>query len=168
MEAKVLLAYASRSGSTAEIAERIAAVLRRRSIAVDLMPVTQVNQIEGYDAVILGSAVYYGSWRKEAARFLTAWEEALKGKKVWFFSSGPGGEGDPVALLDGWTFPPNQREIADRIQPRGTAVFHGVMDESKLSFLERWLLKKMDAPLGDFRDWDLIIGWAEGIAADLG
>lgn len=163
----VLLAYASRSGSTAEIADKIAEVLRMKGIPVDLVPVSQVKELEGYEVVILGSAVYYGRWRKDAVKFLAAQAEVLKDKKVWFFSSGPAGEGDPVELLDGWTFPPLQQEIADRIQPRGTAVFHGVMDESKLNFFERWLLKRMEAPMGDFRDWDLITNWAESIAAVL-
>jgi menaquinone-dependent protoporphyrinogen oxidase len=164
---KVLLTYASRSGSTAEIGDKIAEVLRLTGFAVDLLPVAEVNELEEYSAVILGSAVYYGRWRKEAVKFLKDQEGALMDKKVWFFSSGPAGEGDPVALLDGWTFPPLLGEIADRIQPQGTVVFHGVMERSKMNFIERWLLKKMEAPLGDFRDWDSITAWAERIAADL-
>ena len=167
MKDKVLLAYASRSGSTAEIGEKITEVLRLAGIAVDLLPVDEVNELKEYSAVILGSAVYYGRWRKEAVKFLKAQEGALVDKKVWFFSSGPAGDGDPVALLEGWTFPPLLMEIADRIQPQGTVVFHGVMDRSKMNFFESWLLKKMEAPLGDFRDWDSIARWAEGIAAVL-
>ena len=167
MGGKVLLAYATRSGSTAEIAERIKEILVLRGLAVDLKPVSNVDSLDQYRAVILGSAVYYGRWRKEAVKFLTAQEETLKNKEVWFFSSGPAGEGDPVELLDGWTFPPLQAEIADLIQPKGTAVFHGVMDPSRLNIFERWLLKRMEAPMGDFRDWDLITSWAEEIAAGL-
>lgn len=167
MGEKVLLAYATRSGSTAEIAERIKEFLVLRGLAVDLKPVSEVESLDQYRTIILGSAVYYGRWRKDAVKFLTVQEEVLKGKEVWFFSSGPAGEGDPVELLDGWTFPPLQAEIAGRIQPRGTAVFHGVMDPSKLNIFERWLLKRMDAPMGDFRDWDLVTSWAEEIAAGL-
>lgn len=168
MRQKVLLTYASRSGSTAEIGEKIAEVLRSSGADVDLLPVGQAEDLEGYSAIILGSAIYYGSWRKEAEKFLKGQENALKDNKVWLFSSGPAGEGDPVELLDGWTFPPNLQEIADRIQPRGTTVFHGVMDESKLNFLERFILKKMGAPMGDFRDWDGITAWAEEIVQQLG
>ena len=164
---KVLVAYASRSGSTAEIGEKIAEVLRREGLAVDLQPVGQVKGLEGYSTVLLGSAVYYGRWRKEAVNFLAAKEKDLLDKKVWFFSSGPAGEGDPVELLEGWTFPPLQQEIADRIHPQGVIVFHGVMDDKKMNFFERWILKKMDAPLGDFRDWEMITGWAEDVAEQL-
>lgn len=167
MKDKVLLTYASRSGSTAEIGERIAEVLRTAGADVDLLPVGQVEDLEGYSAVILGSAIYYGSWRKEAEKFLIGQESALKENKVWFFSSGPAGAGDPVELLDGWMFPPNMQEIADRIKPRGTAVFHGVLNERNLNFLERFILKRMGAPMGDFRDWDLIRGWAEEIVHQL-
>jgi len=167
MAERALLVYTSRSGSTAEIAEKIAEVLRGMNIPTDCVPVDQKKELDGYSAVILGSAVYYGRWRKDAVKFLKVQEDVLKDKKVWFFSSGPAGEGDPVELLDGWTFPPLQQEIADRIQPKGTAVFHGVMQEDNLNFLERWLLNKMKAPMGDFRDWEMITSWAESIAADL-
>ena len=167
MNDKVLLAYASRYGSTAGIAEKIADVLRAAGHEVDLRPVGQVGGLDSYSAVILGSAVYYGSWRKEAEKFLISQSEALQGKKVWFFSSGPAGEGDPVELLEGWTFPSNLQETADKIQPRGTAVFHGVMDEKKMNFLERFILKRMGAPLGDFRDWGQITNWAEEIVQEL-
>jgi menaquinone-dependent protoporphyrinogen oxidase len=167
MKEKALVAYASRFGSTAEISERIAEVLRSAGIDVDLQPVDQVQDLKNYSAIILGSAVYFGGWRKDAVKFLKTREADLKDKKVWFFSSGPAGAGDPVELLDGWTFPSTQQEIADRIQPRGVAVFHGVMDKANLNFMERWMLKKMDAPMGDFRDWDLITGWAENIVGDL-
>ena len=167
MKDKVLVAYASRSGSTAEIGERIAEVLRDAGVTVELHAVDQVGELKDYSAVILGSAVYFGAWRKEAVKFLKAREEDLMSKKVWFFSSGPAGEGDPVELLDGWTFPVAQQEIADRIQPRGTAVFHGVMDEANLKYWEQLLLKMMEAPMGDFRDWDLITSWAEEIIRNL-
>lgn len=167
MKERVLVAFASKYGATAGIAEKIAEVIRQAGWEVDLVPVHQVRDLEGYGAVVLGSAVYYGRWRGDAVKFLKKQEAALKDRKVWFFSSGPLAEGDPVALLEGWTFPPLQQQIADRIQPRGIGVFHGVMDERKLSGMERWILEKMGAPSGDFRDWELIASWAEGIAKEL-
>ena len=80
MGEKVLLAYATRSGSTAEIAEKIKDVLVLRGLAVDLKPVSGVDSLDQYRAVILGSAVYYGRWRKEAVKFLTDRENVLKEK----------------------------------------------------------------------------------------
>jgi menaquinone-dependent protoporphyrinogen oxidase len=99
--------------------------------------------------------------------FLKENEKTLSEKKVWFFSSGPLGEGDPVELLDGWQFPPLQQAIADRIQPRGIAVFHGVLDEEKLNFFEKSVFNKLESTVGDFRDWDTITNWAEAISKDL-
>jgi menaquinone-dependent protoporphyrinogen oxidase len=167
MMEKALVAYASKYGATAGIADKIAEILRNAGKQVDLLPVREVASLDNYGTVILGSAVYYGRWRREAVNFLKEREKALKDKQVWFFSSGPIDEGDPVELLDGWTFPSLQQEIADRVQPRDIAVFHGVMDEKKLNFIEKWILKKMDTPSGDFRDWELITRWAEDIAKQI-
>jgi menaquinone-dependent protoporphyrinogen oxidase len=108
--------------------------------------------------------VYISQWRKEAAKFLKAHEPALAGKMVWLFSSGPTGEGDPVELTEGWKFPKALQPIADRIRPRDIALFHGSASLETLNFIERWMVKKVDSPIGDFRDWDAITSWATEIA----
>lgn len=161
---KVLVTYASKFGATAEIAEKIHEILIEKGMDADIQPVNTVQTLDDYQSVVLGSAVYYGRWKKEAVRFLTKFEKVLKDKETWFFSSGPLGEGDPVELLEGWTFPPLQQEVADRIQPNGVQVFHGVLEEDNRNFFEKWILKKMASPTGDFRDWDLISTWADSIA----
>ncbi len=120
--------------------------------------------VGAYGAVVLGSAVYIGQWRKLAAKFLQTNEEALTGKPVWLFSSGPTGEGDPVELAQGWRFPGKLQPIADNIGARDIALFHGSADASKMNFLEKWMLKNVKAPAGDYRDWDAIIAWSEAIA----
>jgi menaquinone-dependent protoporphyrinogen oxidase len=130
-------------------------------------PAGRAGEVRSYDAVVLGSAVYIGRWRKEAARFLTDNEAVLVGKPVWLFSSGPTGEGDPVELTQGWKFPGKLQPIADRIGPRDIALFHGVSDPGKLNFLEKWMLKNVKAPIGDYRDWEGIASWARGIAEAL-
>ena len=108
-----------------------------------------------------------GKWRKEAATFLQVNEKTLAERPVWLFSSGPTGEGDPVELLNGWRFPESLQPIADRIQPRDTAVFHGALDMKKLNLIEKFMIKNVKAPLGDFRDWDAITSWATAIADEL-
>jgi menaquinone-dependent protoporphyrinogen oxidase len=113
--------------------------------------------------VVLGSAVYIGRWRKEAAKFLKANEEVLAEQRVWLFSSGPTGEGDPVELTQGWRFPGALQPIADRIQPRDIAVFHGAVDVNKLNLVEKWMLKNVKSPVGDYRDWEAITSWAKAI-----
>jgi menaquinone-dependent protoporphyrinogen oxidase len=164
MDRRVLVAYATKYGGTAEIAERIGEVLRQAGLRADVLPADRVSYLASYGAVVLGSGVYVGRWRKEAARFLKANEQLLAERLVWLFSSGPSGEGDPVELTDGWRLPKALQPVADRIQPRDIAVFHGVVDEKKLGAVERWMIKNVNAPLGDFRDWDAITAWANAIA----
>jgi hypothetical protein len=98
-----------------------------------VLPVVRVKDLGAYSAVVLGSAVYIGSWRKEAVKFLRANEKALADRPVWLFSSGPTGEGNLVELLKGWCFPTLLQPIADRIQPRDIAVFHGVVDINNMN-----------------------------------
>jgi menaquinone-dependent protoporphyrinogen oxidase len=116
---------------------------------------------------VVGSAVYVGQWRKEAATFLEENEKSLAERPVWLLSSGPTGEGDPVDLMKGWRFPEAQQPIADHIQPRDIAFFHGVLDTKKLSLPEKLVSKGVKAPLGDFRDWEVITSWARAIAEAL-
>ena len=163
----VLVTYGSKFGATAEIAEKIAEVLRNRGLNASLMPASTVGNLNAYNAVVLGSAVYTGHWTKEAIDFLTSHEDDLSTRPVWFFSSGPTGQGDPVERLHGWRFPDAQLDIADRIRPQGMVVFHGKIDINNLNFGERLMIRAVGAPTGDFRDWAAITAWAEGIATTL-
>jgi menaquinone-dependent protoporphyrinogen oxidase len=167
MEKKILVAFASKYGATAEIAERIGGVLQQNGLETDILPVKQVRDLSPYNVVILGSAIYYGRWRKDAVKFLKKNEKQLIEMAVWLFSSGPSGEGDPVELLQGWSFPTSQQAIADRIQPRSITLFHGALTQEKLSSFEVSILNKLEAPVGDFRDWDAITAWVESIAGAL-
>jgi menaquinone-dependent protoporphyrinogen oxidase len=165
---KILVAYASKHNSTAEIADAIGEVLRESGgLQVDIQSVEAVKDITVYDAVVLGSAVYAGQWQGEAADFLKQHEQELAQRPTWLFSSGPTGEGDPKALMKGWEFPEALRPIAERVKPRDVAVFHGNLDTDKLSMLERLMVKGVKAPMGDFRDWNLIRAWASGVAQAL-
>lgn len=164
MNTKVLVAYATRYSATKEIAEKIGTVLRQEGLPADVHPANSVSDLVPYKAVVLGSAVYIGRWRKEASKFLKANEKVLGEQLVWLFSSGPTGEGDPVELMQGWRFPKALQPIADRIQPRDIAVFHGVVNLEKLNFIEKWMVKNVKLPIGDFRDWDAITSWATVIA----
>ena len=167
MDTRVLVGYATKYGATAEIADKIGEVIFQAGMQTDVLPTDRVSNLTPYKAIVLGSAVYVGQWRKEAAAFLEANEKTLASLPVWFFSSGPTGTGDPVQLMQGWRFPEAQQPIADRIQPRDIAFFHGVLDLTKLSLAEKLLIKGIKAPVGDFRDWDAITAWAMGIAEAL-
>ena len=167
MEKQVLVTYATKYGATAEISERIGQTLQQAGLPTDVLPIESVSDLSAYQAVVLGSAVYIGQWRKEAVKFLKNNEQTLAERPVWIFSSGPTGQGDPVELLNGWRLPSSLQAIADRIQPRDIAVFHGATDLEKLNFIQKWMLKNVKAPTGDFRNWEAITSWATGIAEAL-
>ena len=164
MDTRVLVVYATKYGATAGIAEKIGQVILQAGLQTDVLPTDSVNDLAPYKAIVLGSAVYVGQWRKEAVAFLENNEKTMAKLPVWFFSSGPTGEGDPVQLMQGWRFPEALQPIADRVQPRDTAFFHGALDMTKLSLAEKLLIKGIKAPVGDFRDWDAIASWATAIA----
>jgi menaquinone-dependent protoporphyrinogen oxidase len=163
MTTRVLVAYATKYGATAEIAERIGNELRQFGLEVDVEQADHMTDVTPYTAVVLGSAVYAGMWRKEAVRFLEEHEAALAERMVWFFSSGPTGEGDPLELMHGWRFPEAQQPIADRIKPRDIALFHGDIDMKKLNIAEKLVVRAVKGQGGDFRDWDLISTWAKRV-----
>ena len=167
MDKKILVTYASKNGATHEIAERIGDVLRQAGLQADVFPVDGVRDLTPYQAVILGSAVYIGNWPKEAAAFLQTNEKILANRPVWLFSSGPTGEGDPVELLNGWRLPAALQPAADRIRPRDIAIFHGYINPDTVNILQKWVIKAMKKPFGDFRDWDAIVTWATTIAEAL-
>ena len=160
----ILIAYATKYGATAEIAAKIGDALKQAGLSVEVLPADQVKDIAAYSAIVLGSAVYAGMWRKEAIDFLTAHEAQLSNRAVWLFSSGPTGEGAASQIMKGWRFPEAQQPIADRIQPRDITFFHGFINLKKLSLPEKLMGKGIKAPTGDFRDWDAITAWAKGIA----
>lgn len=167
MEDKVLVVHASKYGTTAEIAEKVGEELRQAGLTVDVLPAGKAGDPAAYAAVVLGSAVYVGQWRKEAVRFLKDNQEKLAERPVWLFSSGPTGEGDPVELVKGWRFPKKVQSFIDSIKPVDVAVFHGAVDMKRLNAIERFMLKNVKTPIGDFRDWDAITAWAENIAVEL-
>ncbi len=154
---KILVAYASKYHSTAEIAEEIGKTLQQiEGFEVDVREVSTVKGLSQYRAVVLGSAVYMGQWQPAAIQFMTAYETELVQLPVWLFSSGPTGEGDGTET---WKFPDALRPLATRIAPRDIAVFSGKLDPKNLQFGERTVVNALHTPTGDFRDWDAIRGW---------
>lgn len=163
MEKGILVTYASKRGSTAEIAEKIGEVLRQNGLLVDVLPVNKVRDLTPYRTVVLGSSVYIGLWRREAVKFLKENEKYLSELTVWLFSSGPTGTGDPLELTEGWCFPESLRPVIERIQPRGITCFGGKLDLKNMNLIEKMMINKVKAPIGDFRNWVAITSWAEAI-----
>jgi menaquinone-dependent protoporphyrinogen oxidase len=158
----IVVAYASKHGATEGIAHHIARSLKEAGTEAEARSVTEIDDLEAPDAVVIGSAVYAGSWRKEAIAFIDAHADELTRLPVWLFSSGPLGE----QVVDDEEQPKQLGEIRARISPRGHRMFFGALDTGTLSFGERMVVKAVKAPEGDFRDWDAIREWAEEIARD--
>ena len=156
----VLVTYASKHGSTKEIAERVASGLAERGLVTDLRPMDQVAGLEGYDAVVIGSAVYIGRWMKEATAFVERERPALARRRVWLFSSGPLGE---MPRVD----PPQMAQLVTTLNAVEHRVFAGAMQKERLSLVERALVKGVKAPYGDFRDWTEIDSWVASIDSRL-
>lgn len=163
----VLVTYDSKKHATTEIAEFIGKTLKNAGLEVKVIHVDLAANLNEFDAVLVGSAVYYGQWMKAAANFLKENAATLAKKDVWLFSSGPTGEGDPVALLEGWQFPENLKDVVDQIAPHDITVFNGRVAPDKLNFGERFIINMVKSPKGDYRNWDAICAWAQTIAETL-
>ena len=137
---KILIAYASKYGSTAQIAENIALRLKKAGLTPVVRGAKEISSLAEYSAVVTGSAVYAGSWLKEAADFLEKFQEELTQLPTWLFSAGPTGKGDPVEQMKGWRFPDSLKPLVDKIRPRDIAFFHGVLDMSKLRLAEKLIV----------------------------
>ena len=156
---RVLVSAATRYGATAEIGQAIGEVLGEHGLEPAVVPPERVGGLDGFDAVVVGSAVYAGHWLKPARELVERHAGALAGRPVWLFSSGPVGdppkpEEDPV-------------DVADLLAVTGArehCVFAGKLVRKQLSFPERAIVSALRVPEGDFRDWTEIRQWAAGIA----
>jgi menaquinone-dependent protoporphyrinogen oxidase len=173
---KILVAFATRHGATQGIAERIAETLEADGFDVTSSHVELLDDVEGYDAYVIGSAAYMGAWLKEASAFVRHFRGILAGRPVWFFSSGPVGPDTPNGKgVDPRTasVPRDFAEFERIVPARGTQVFFGVYDPDLSSGTILGRLSKIipavkeALPAGDFRDWPAIEAWAHGIAAEL-
>lgn len=164
---KILVAYASKHGSTAEIAQNIGDILRHNGHLVDVLAVDKCRGLNRYEAVVLGSALYAGQWMKEAVSFLRSQIQNLQDLPLYIFSTGPLGDGDASELVDGFSLPDTVKELSHDCQIRDAHIFHGKIDIRKLSLAELALFKSIGAKIGDYRKWDAIKLWAQHISDDL-
>lgn len=166
---RILVTCASRHGATQVIATVVGHTLEDAGHVVDLVPVSDVADVEEYDAVVVGSGVYARHWMPEALAFVRRHARALAARPVWLFSSGPLSPPGPAgwAGQDARELPELQRLVG----PRGHALFPGALDPASLGFGER-LSRRLHGrraalPEGDFRDWDEVRAWARGVDVDV-
>ena len=174
---KVLVAYASKAGSTKGIAEFIGQKLQEAGIPAEVHDVRSVQRPQDYDAFVVGSALYMFHWMKEARQFVLKNQSALTNKPVWLFSSGPVGlqEKDPKGrdVRDVAVSGPKEiNELCEAAKPRDHYVFFGSLHSEKVGgamglayrVMRRSKAVRESMPDGDYRDWKNIEAWVNGIA----
>jgi menaquinone-dependent protoporphyrinogen oxidase len=183
---RVQVVAASRHGGTTGIAIRIGEVLRNAGLDVAVEDAATRPDTQGFDAYVIGSGVYVGSWLKDGVEFLDHNHAALAAKPVWLFSSGPlpgstkeTDATDPIEQALGPEKGPGSggrqkiAALSADIHPREHRVFHGAFDpnDPPRTLPERVVrllpVAKGILPEGDFREWDAIEAWARQIAGQI-
>jgi menaquinone-dependent protoporphyrinogen oxidase len=165
MTKRFLIAYASKCGSTAEIAESMGKVLVTRGCEVDILPVNQVKSMDAYDGIVAGSAVRVGAWLPEAVNFVKDNQTTIQKIPTAIFTvHGLNWENTSAseALRKNYT-----NAIKQVITPVDEVFFAGKIDYSTMTFLEKMLCKTVKAAEEDRRDWGVINGWAAEIPGRL-
>lgn len=158
---RILVTYATRAGSTAEVAMTIAETLGNRGFNVDLRPVKDKPSVAGYRAVVTGSAIRMGNWLPEAIDFVKANQTALASMPVVFFSvhmqnlgNDEESRANRLAYLD---------EVRPLVEPADAVFFPGKLDMHRLSPLDRWIATQVGGEEKDLRDWPAIQAWAASL-----
>ena len=158
MGAKILVAYATRNGSTAEIAQAIGKELTTAGHTADVAEIKTVFTLEGYTAAVFGGPLYMGSIDSAVSKFIENNREQLQKLPVAAFVVGlapknpdPGASEAAMAAL---------KKSLGPVTPVSSALFAGKLDPAKLSFIQRKMTELVKSPLGDFRDWNAIAAWA--------
>ena len=162
MTVKVLVAYGTTNGSTAQIAEAVAEVMRKEGLTAEVLPAGSVAGLDRYDAVVVGGGLYAGRWHKDARRFLRRHRRELAGRPLWLFSSGPL---DPSASER--EIPPvaGLKRAMSRLDANGHVTFGGCLQEGAKGWVARMIIKNGKG--GDFRDFARIEKWARTVAEEL-
>lgn len=165
MENKVLIAYASKCGSTAGVAEAIGEVLCASGKAVDVRPIQDVADVSGHTAAVVGSAVYMRRLMSQAVDFVKANQQALSQVPVAYFvvcgtlrEDTRENRKSAAAYLD---------PVRQVVQPADEGLFAGAMDFAKMSLAYQMVARVTGGSESDWRDWGAIRGWSEGLAATM-
>jgi menaquinone-dependent protoporphyrinogen oxidase len=164
MSGTILVAYATRYGSTQEVAEAVAATLRERGLAVDIQPMRDVRTLDQYSAIVLGAPLYMFHWHKDALHFLARHREALTQRPVAIFALGPFHAEEKEFQ--------GSREQLDKelakfpwLTPQAITIIGGKFDPQKLTFPHNMIPALKNMPASDVRDWTAIRAWANDLVA---
>jgi len=159
MEKSILVLYASRKGTTVEIAKCLADEITSCGKQVVIKNVSEPTDLSNCAMVIIGSSVYAGRWNKKASNFIQMNQSILQKIPVALFCVGLSMQ-EESKQADAEQVLHKERSM---IHPVAEGYFKGVLDYQKLNFFERALCKLMKAPEGDFRNWDHIRQWAKDL-----
>ena len=166
MPARILVAYATRNGSTAEIAQAIGKELTNAGITVDVAEIKTVSTLAGYNAVVIGGPLYMGSVEGAVGKFVGNYHEQLLKLPVAAFVVGlapknpdPGAVEAAMAAL---------KKSLGTVTPVSSVLFAGKLDPARVNFVMRKFLEMAKIPAGDFRDWDAITAWAQELPVKMG
>ena len=167
MNEKILITYASRTGSTAEIAEAIGSILRQDKLNVEVLPLADVKDLSGYSAIIIGCPIRKSQWLPEASHFIQTHRAILTRKRVAIFTVcitlAMSKTDQYQGAVREWTAP-----VRAEVRPVSEGLFAGWLDFSKLSWSWDTLLLRLTValgifPKGDHRDWNAIHTWAASL-----
>jgi menaquinone-dependent protoporphyrinogen oxidase len=156
MVRSIVVAYATKHGSTREVAEAIGQRLREHGLDVAVRAAADIADLRPYDAVVLGGALYMGRWHRDARRFLSRNRAALAAVPVAVFGMGP-------LKLEAGQIAGARKQVdhalgrVPEVEPVAVAIFGAVVDPEKL----RFPFNRM--PETDARDWDAIADWADEV-----
>ncbi|MFE9650708.1 flavodoxin domain-containing protein [Streptomyces sp. NPDC006365] len=162
MTGNVLVAYGTTNGSTAQIAEAVAAVLRKEGFTSEALPAGSVTRVTPYDAVVVGGGLYAGRWHKDARRFVRRHRRELVERPLWLFSSGPL---DASASERDIPPVPGVKRAMTRLDAREHVTFGGCLEEGAKGFIARKIVSSGKG--GDFRNFPEIEAWAARVAGEL-
>lgn len=159
---KLLVTVASRHGSTAEIGKVVAEELRNAGLQVEEVAPEEVYSLDGYDGVVIGSAVYLTRWMDTARDFLRTYNSELRRLPLWAFSVGMSGVAHGNVQDHSRVGP-----VLLTVDPRDHVTFPGRIDPAQLNLRERTVARLGGAVEGDYRDMDKVRSWAQGIVKEI-
>jgi menaquinone-dependent protoporphyrinogen oxidase len=171
MSASILVAYATRAGSTQEVAEEIAKNLRKSGLEVDVQPAKKVRSLDAYKAVVLGAPLYMFHWHKDALKFLARHQQMIEQRNLAIFALGPMNR-DEKEMKECREQLDKELEKFPWLTPLEIELFVGRYAPEKLPFPMSLVTKMPATPLKDLapsdnRDWDAINSWASRLAQKL-
>jgi menaquinone-dependent protoporphyrinogen oxidase len=166
MTGKILIAYTSRRGSTAEIARAIGRDLEAAGNTAEVGNMKDITSLEGYGAVVIGAPVYMAKIEKDVAAFVARFRDGLSTVPVAAFAVGIAPVNPRVGSVE--SVMEKLRAALDPVKPVAVTMFAGRLEMSQMSFVERTMTGLMKVLTGDFRDWDAIRAWAGDLPAVLG